>query len=332
MATLKDVAKLACVDVSTVSRALNNTSYVHPDTKEKIYAAAKKLGYHPNVMAQALRQGKRRTIGVVIPRLHMAIFSEILQGFEEQARSQGYGTLISVTEDDPAVEKACLNRLRNGFVDGIVVASTGQNNRLIRDICASGLSVLQMIRCQDTAISSIVADYEACGYHAVKYLYGLGRQHIGLVAGALHLSPYKGRYDGYCAGINAVGLEGIFSESSAPVNSFEYGYECTIQLLNENPELDAVIASKDIQGLGAIRALKERGRSIPDQVAVLSLTGHAVGGMLQTSMTSLEMPAQAMGQKAAQMIISDIDDLAAGKKTTPLHITFPYTLVEREST
>ena len=83
MATMKDVAKLACVDVSTVSRALNNTSYVHPDTKAKIYAAAKELGYHPNIMAQALRQGRRHTIGVVVPRLHLAIFSEILQGIEE---------------------------------------------------------------------------------------------------------------------------------------------------------------------------------------------------------------------------------------------------------
>lgn len=86
MATLKDVAKLACVDVSTVSRALNNTSYVHPDTKAKIYAAAKELGYHPNIMAQALRQGRRHTIGVVVPRLHLAIFSEILQGIEEGPR------------------------------------------------------------------------------------------------------------------------------------------------------------------------------------------------------------------------------------------------------
>ena len=86
MATLKDVAKLACVDVSTVSRALNNTSYVHPDTKARVYAAAKELGYHPNIMAQALRQGRRHTLGMVVPRLDLAIFAEILQGFERDGR------------------------------------------------------------------------------------------------------------------------------------------------------------------------------------------------------------------------------------------------------
>lgn len=123
MATLKDVARLACVDVSTVSRALNNTSYVHPDTKERIYAAAQELGYHPNVMAQALRQGKRHTIGVVMPRLHMTIFSQILQGIEQEARNRGYATLICVTEDEAKAERECLTRLRNGFVDGLIIAA-----------------------------------------------------------------------------------------------------------------------------------------------------------------------------------------------------------------
>ena len=84
MATLKDVARLACVDISTVSRALNNTSYVHPETKKRVYAAAKELGYQPNVMAQALRQGKRRTIGVVVPRLHLAIFRKSFRGLKKK--------------------------------------------------------------------------------------------------------------------------------------------------------------------------------------------------------------------------------------------------------
>ena len=166
----------------------------------------------------------------------------------------------------------------------------------------------------------------------MKYLYGRGCRHIGLVAGALHLSPYAGRRKGYCEGVARYGLEEIFSESDKQVNTFQYGYECTMQLLDENPELDAIIAALDIQGLGVIRALKERGVPMPEKVKVLSLTGHHLGGMLQTSMTSLEMPARQMGEKAAQMLISDIDAAAAGKPNSPVHISFPHTLVEREST
>lgn len=331
MATLKDVAKLACVDVSTVSRALNNTSYVHPDTKAKIYAAAKELGYHPNIMAQALRQGRRHTIGVVVPRLHLAIFSEILQGIEAEAQRLGYTTMVCVTEDDPKVEKERLNRLRSGFVDGIIVAATGRNGRLLRDIQASGVAVLQIVRRQDPKISSIVADYEACGYDAVQYLYRKGCRQIGIIDGAQHLAPYKLRWDGYKRAVQDLELSELTSESSRTVNTFEYGYECTQQLLDETPGLDAIIASVDVQGLGAIRALSERGIRIPDQVRVMSLTGHEVGGMLETSMTSMEMPAHEMGAKAAKMIIEEIE-APDGKKTGAQHLSFAVSLVEREST
>lgn len=331
MATLKDVARLACVDVSTVSRALNNTSYVHPDTKERVYAAAKKLGYHPNVMAQALRQGKRHTIGVVVPRLHLAIFSEILQGIEESARKLGYATLICNTEDDPKMERDCLNRLRNGFVDGILIAGTGYNGRLVRDIKASGIAVVQIVRKQDAKISSIVADYEACGTDAVHFLYQKGCREIGLINGSLHLAPYRGRQDGYCKAVKLLGIPENLSQSGYSVNSFEYGYDCANQLLDENPELDGILAAVDVQGLGAIRALTERGLGIPGDVKLVSLTGHAVGGMLETSMTSMEMPAHEMGEKAAEMVIGEVEQ-PSDKKPSPQCVIYSTTLVEREST
>ncbi|MGN0484864.1 MAG: LacI family DNA-binding transcriptional regulator [Lachnospiraceae bacterium] len=330
MATLKDVARLACVDVSTVSRALNNTSYVHPDTKKKIYEAAKAVGYHPNVIAKALRQGKRHTIGVVIPRLHLTIFSEILQGIEAEARKLGYATMVCSTEDDPQTEKECLDRLRNGFVDGIILAATGKNSRLIRDIKAGGMPIVQLVRMQERAISSIVADYEACGYEAVTYLYEKGCRNIGLIAGAQHLEPYRGRYKGYHKAVKQLGLKEYLGACDQPVNSFEYGYECTNQLLDEADALDAIIACVDVQGIGALRVLKERNIA-SSEVKVISLTGHEIGGMLTTSMTSMEMPAHEMGKKAASMIIEEIE-APLDQKPSPQHLVFSATLMEREST
>lgn len=331
MATLKDVARLANVDVSTVSRALNNTSYVHPDTKARIYAAAKELGYHPNAMAQALKRGRRHTIGVVVPRLHLAIFSEILQGIEEEGRRRGYATLVGVTEDDPGAEKERLDRLRNGFVDGILIAATGKNGRLLRDIQASGIPVLQLVRKQEPRISSVTADYEGCGYEAVRHLYARGCRQMGLIDGAQHLAPYRDRYLGYCRAVEELGLEEIFSGcDDYPVNSFEYGYECARQLIEENDNLDAIIASVDVQGLAAIRALTERGIKVPEQVRVISLTGHSVGGMLETAMTSMEMPAREMGMQAVRMLMEEIE-APADQKPSLRHLVLAATLVERES-
>ena len=331
MTTLKDSARIACVDVSTVSRALNNTSYVHPETKERIYAVAKELGYRPNVIARALRQGHSRVIGVVLPRLHLTIFSEILQGIEDEAQKNGYMTTVCVTEDDHKVEKDRLNRLRDSGVDGIIIAATGRNNRLLKDIRASGIPVVQLVRRQALELSSVIADYEACGYDAVKYLYGKGCRAIGLIAGAQHLAPYRGRYEGYKKAIAELGLEEITGVSEREVNSFGYGYESANMLLDENPELDAIIAAVDVQGLGAIRAATERGLKIPDQIRIMSLTGHRVGRMLETTMTSMEMPAFDMGAASARLII---DFLSADPKfrSAERHIGFSTSLVERETT
>lgn len=149
--------------------------------------------------------------------------------------------------------------MQNSFVDGIIITGTGRNNRLLRSIQASGIAVTQIVRCQEPRISSIVADYEACGRNAVDYLYSKGCRRIALIAGYSHQSPFKGRYEGYSKAIAAHGLEEILAESTQPVNSFEYGYECTNQLLRDEPELDAILAPVDLQGLGVLRALKEQG-------------------------------------------------------------------------
>ncbi len=128
-----------------------------------------------------------------------------------------------------------------------------------------------------------------------------------------------------------LGLEEMTGSSDRIVNSFGYGYESAKQLLDENPDLDAIIAAVDVQGLGAIRAAAERGLKIPDQIKIMSLTGHRVGRMLETTMTSIEMPAFQMGEATAKLAI---DEIEADPKHKPAHrhINFAQNLIEREST
>lgn len=330
MATLKDVAKLASVDVSTVSRALNNTSYVHPDTKARIYAAVKELSYRPNVLARGLRQGKCYTIGVVIPNLNMTIFAEVMHGIEKEASKRGYAIFLCNTDDDARHEKEVLNRLRNNFVDGIIIAGTGKNGRILRDIQSSGTSLVQVVRKQENGISSVVGDYESCGYEAVKYLMSKGRRHIGLINGNPLLAPYMERYIGYKRALDEFGLTEITVADTKQVNTFEYGYNCASELVDQNPDLDAIMAAVDIQGMGAMRALKDRGILFPDDISLISLTGHSIGALLETTMTSLEMPAQEMGIKAASMLIEDIE-APSDKKNSLQHLVFKGSMTERES-
>ncbi|MDF2615068.1 MAG: LacI family transcriptional regulator [Clostridia bacterium] len=332
MTTLKDVAKLACVDVSTVSRTLNNISYVHPETKKKIYAAVEQLDYKPNLIAKGIREGKRHTLGVVVPSINLCIFGEIVQGIEIEARKLGYGVMICNTKDNKDSEEECLNGLCNGLVDGIIIASTGKNAALLRDIINSGTSVMQLVRKQDKTIGSVVADYYACGYEAVKYLVKRGCSHIGLINGPMDIIPYKERYKGYHKAMKEYELEERVAESSLPKgNYFKDGYDGTLQLLKETPDLDAIIVAVDMQGIGAIRALKEKKIAIPENVKVISLTGNSIGGMLETAMTSMEMPAWEMGGQVAKMLVESIEAEPENKPCLR-HLVFEASLVERETT
>ena len=330
MATLKDVAELAHCDVSTVSRALNNSSYVHPETKARIMAAVKELSYKPNVLARGLRRGRLNTIAVVIPKLSFSIFSEVTSGIEDEARRKGFATIIVNTGNDKMVEKESLNRLRNGFVDGMIVAGTGQNTRIIRDIAVE-MPVVQVIRRYDLKMSSVVVDYTDIGYQSVKFLYKQGCRKIGLINGSEKIPPYADRYRGYKQAIRELSLPEITAERESKLRGMKYGYDCAVKLIDENMELDAILAATDAQGMGAIRALKDNGLHTPQDIRVLSMTGHRVGDMLETSLTSMELPGFEIGQKAAAMVI---DSIEADDKHKPAvqHLTFSATLAEREST
>lgn len=331
MATMKDVAKLANVDISTVSRALNNSAYVHPDTKSKVLAAVKELSYQPNILAQGLKKGKRHTIGVVLPKLHMDIFSEILQGIEKQARIHQYSTIICTTEDNPSVEKEILNRLRVGFIDGLLIAGTGKNNRILRDMNADGMSIVQIVRNQETKLSSVIANYETSAYEATKFLFKKGSRCISLINGNMELAPYRDRYSGYHNATIELGLDEIHIESHGNPNTFEYGYNSTIELLKYNTNIDAIMVAVDIQGIGVLRALKDLNIDVPNNIKVISLTGHSVGNMLETSMTAMEIPANEMGEKSSSMLIDKIENQKNGRIGIQ-HLTFQAVLTEREST
>lgn len=332
MATLRDVAKLANVDVSTVSRALNNTSYVHPDTKKKIFKAVEELSYRPNLLAKGLKQGKRHTLGVVVPGVNLSVFGEIVQGIEKQAGKRGYSLMICMTRDDPDIEAECLNRLRNGLVDGILIASTGQNTRLIRDLKADGISIVQIVRMQDRKFSSVEADYYACGYEAVKYLAKKGCSKIAFINGITEYNPYAERYRGYRKAIKELGLKEYQIKSEAPEkNYFEDGYQAVNQIMENMGGADGIMVALDMQGIGVLRALKELGKKVPDEVKVLSLTGHSIGGMLETAMTSMEVPGREIGKRAADMILEELE-ADKDEKPSVQHMVFETKLVERETT
>ena len=331
MATLKDVAKLAGVDVSTVSRALNAGKNVSPETRARVVAAAGKLGYVPNVAARALRKGRTRSIAVLLPRLHLSSFSDILLGIEHAARSLGYFVPVCLTDDDPAIEREYLVRLRDNRLDGVIIVPTGRNSQLLREIRAGGTAVLQLLRCQDPDISSIVTEFESNAYGAVHYLYGKGCRSIGLISGPQQLVPFRLHCDGYLRAVKELGLEALTVPSEGAKANFQYGFECAGRLLDRYPALDAVLTAVDQQGVGVMRAFRKRDIRVPEDVRLMSLTGHELGRIMETGMTAMEIPAREIGAEAIRMIVEEIE-APEGEKPSVQHLSFAASLVEREST
>lgn len=331
MATLKDVAKLAHCDVSTVSRALNNSAPVHPDTRARIMAAVKELGYKPNMIAKSLKLGRRNMIAFVAPTIRLNVFSDLSVELQREALRMGYQTLLINTKADAVNEAKCLNELR-GMVDGIIIASTGQNNRLIRDIADDGVAVVQLIRKQDENISSVISNYYDSAKEAVRFLYKKGCRNIGLLNGNLDVKPFEERHKGYRKITRELHLPEIIDGTDAiTVPGFHGGLNGTKRLLAEHPDLDAILAATDLQGLGAMRALKELGIPCPKQIKIVSLTGFSLGPMLETAMTSMVVPSPEMARAALHLLV---DQIEAADKTRPSrqHIVFNASLLEGETT
>ena len=178
----------------------------------------------------------------------------------------------------------------------------------------------------------MVADYFSSAYTSVQYLVTKGCRKIGLINGNLDITPYRERCRGYQKATAEYGIsQHIFNSQSFGCDHYADGYKGASTLLNGTPGLDAIITAVDMQGIGALRALKQNHISVPGQVKVISLTGHSIGGMLETSMTSVEMPSNDIGKKVAQIIVEEIE--ASQKEKPPVqHVVFKTFLVLRETT
>lgn len=165
-----------------------------------------------------------------------------------------------------------------------------------------------------------------------KYLYKKGCTKIGFINGSTEFTPYAERYRGYHKAMKELGLKEYQVESGLPRgNYFKDGYKGVERLKEAFDDVDGIMVAADMQGIGVLRALKESGKKVPEEVKVISLTGHAIGGMLETAMTSMELPGREMGQRAADMILEDIE-AADDEKPSVQHMVFGTKLIERETT
>jgi LacI family transcriptional regulator len=328
MPTMADVARSAGVSVATVSHVLNDTRPVLPHTRQAVLDAIDELGYTPNTLARSLVTSRTRSIGLAVSAISNPYFTEILQGVEAGALEHGYSLLIADPHDDPAHERKIVQLLHERRVDGMIVAPSADPRELLSYLRRHDVPTVFLDRVVDAPkdgtprFDQVCADSAEPTAELVTHLAGLGHRRIALVAGRPGLSTTGERITGYRHGLAAAGLphdERLVvhgdSESAG-------GHRATAALLSLAAPPTALVTANNAMTLGALRALRERGLSVPDDIALCCFDDFDWADLFTPRLTAIAQPSKEIGAHAVRVLLERLSAPDRPARTVRLACTF----------
>ena len=323
MANIKDVAKLAGVSISTVSRVVNNTAGVARNKKEAVVRAMSELDYKPNSFAKALVSNKSDTLGLVVGDLGDPFFSLLMRGVEKVASHYNKQLLVSSGHHDPEREKEAILSLIDRRCDAIVVHSKALSDYQVMELLESQTSSVIINRSiQGFEERCIYLDNRKAGEMATRYLLEHGHRHIAFISRSsenkhLELEDTRDRYQGYQEALLAHSIfpdTGLLSKNQPDEQG---GYNATIELLNRKVEFTAIFAYNDAMAAGCMMALRERKVQVPNDVSVMGVDDVLLAHFLNPGLTTVRYPIEAMGTAAASLALALAGEHEPGKQEQP---------------
>jgi LacI family transcriptional regulator len=310
--TLEEIARLSGVSRSTVSRVINQQPNVSQDVRQRVQAVIEDTGYQPNLAAQTLVSKRSWMIGLVLPRSVSSFFTDpyfprLLQGIAQGCNQHDYtlGLFLVGTKED---EEKILPRVsRKGMLDGVLIQSGQIGDQLIDRLVNLNLPVVVVgSPLHSPDVSFIDVDNVSGAYNAVSHLIRLGYQHIGTVTGLPGSAATDDRVAGYKRAliergrnpVDSLIAEGDFTEAG--------GYYAMQQLLPAKP--DAVFAASDLMAIGAMRAVREAGLNIPQDVAFVGFDDVSVATYANPQLTTIRQPIARFGINAVEILIDLIEN------------------------
>ncbi|MGY6022248.1 LacI family DNA-binding transcriptional regulator [Streptomyces spinosirectus] len=348
MATMADVARRAGVSVATVSHVLNDTRPVLPHTRQAVLDAIDLLGYTPNTLARSLVTSRTRSIGLAVSAISNPYFTEILQGVEAAALEQGYSLLIADPHDDPEHERKVVQLLHERRVDGMIVAPSADPRELVAYLGRHEVPAVFLDRLVGTPADGTPEDGTAedgtpadgapvdatprydqvCAESAeptarlVAHLAGLGHRRIGLVAGLPGLSTTRERIAGYRRGLAGSGLP-YQEHLVAHGDSESAGAErATAELLSLPAPPTALVTANNAMTIGALRALRDRGLSVPGDLALCCFDDFAWADLFSPRLTAVAQPSREIGAQAVRILLERLASPGRPARTLRLPCTF----------
>lgn len=308
--TLKDVAEKLNISVSTVSRVVNNKSYVNPKTREKVLKALEELNYSPNQVARSLKNKSTNTVGIVIPDISEDFFSYVIKGIDHVLVENGYSIILCDTGEKAEREELYLNLLIEKQVDGLILATVSKNHTLIQNIMNRGTPVIFIDNLPKlkSGYDSVIIDNAKASYMAVEHLIELGHRNIGIIAGKQDETTGYERLAGYKKALQENNFN--IDENLIAIGDFKEksGYDNMKMLLEKNSSMSAVYVTSSKMTYGAIKAIKEKGLRIPEDIALIGFDVHDPSGLITPSITTILQPEENIGKSAAELILKKLKE------------------------
>jgi LacI family transcriptional regulator len=307
--TIQDIARKLNITASTVSRALNNNLNISVATKELVKKTAKELGYQPNHIAAALRNGKSHIIGIIIPTADRTFFASVVRGVEEVADRTDYKVIVSHSYDSLKTEIKKIDALLSARVDGII-ASIGKSTdefSHFQKVMDKGIPLLLFDRTTDELdVSQVGIDDRLGAYKITEHLILQGCKRIAHFTSPLKINIYKERLRGYTEALNDYGLP--FEQELVLENDMqvEGGRESMRTLLKLDKIPDAIFSSSDFGAMGAMQVLKSRKIKIPEEVALAGFSNEPFTSFTDPTLTTVDQQSFTMGNVVADLFFGQL--------------------------
>ncbi|KUH35681.1 MULTISPECIES: LacI family DNA-binding transcriptional regulator [Streptomyces] len=330
--TLEEVAARAGVGRGTVSRVINGSPRVSDRARAAVSRAVAELGYVPNRAARALAGARTDAVALVIPETEARLFAEpyfldIIRGVSAEladADKQLLLTLIRTSQERQRFEQY----LAAQRVDGVLLVSVHADDPLPDVVRGLDIpAVLNGRRSEAEPVAYVDSDNVGAGRSAVAHLAAGGRRRVATITGPLDMYVARCRLDGYRRGLADAGLTADERLVAAGDFTEKGGHRAMVELLERCPDLDAVFAASDVMAAGARVALREAGRRVPDDVALVGVDDSAVARHMDPPLTSVRQPIEEMGRVMARVLLQEI----TGTGSEPRQLVLPTSLVVRDS-
>lgn len=307
---MADLARELNVSMTTISRALSDHFSIGPAMKQKVLKLAKKYNYQPNHLASALRKGKSKLLGVVVPYIEGRFFPSVVHGIETAASKAGYNVIICQSNEDVAQERRSLDSLLSAQVAGVLVSlsRTTRDYQHFDQLRSRGVPLVYFDRVMEgDDVNAVVLDDREGGYLVTRHLLAQGCRRVAHLAGPQHLNIYKNRRQGYFDALRAAGLPEderlvIYTDMLQ-----EQGAAGLRQLLALPNPPDAVFAAGDFSALGAMQEARRQGLRVPDDVAIAGFSNESFTLVAEPNITTVDQRCEEMGQAAVRLLLEAID-------------------------